>query len=179
MVKNLTTSASNILFEEALLLRNSYPKITLSLTMDELDLQILRSLREDARIPYLKLASSLGVSDVTVHSRVRKMVEDGTITGFTTAIDYGKLGYTITAFLEINVKPGTADEVIDRLTKIEGVVEAHEIHGHCDILLKVKVRSLEELRDKIVNEIRKTKDLVRSEAYTVLKVVREGQCPTL
>ncbi|MEM3382682.1 MAG: Lrp/AsnC family transcriptional regulator [Nitrososphaerales archaeon] len=141
--------------------------------MDELDLRILEALRVDARRPYLELAKELGVSDATIHLRVKKMVEEGVIKGFTILIDHEKLGYGMTAFIEVQVKPRTADETVSKLSSIDGVLEAHEIHGHCDILLKVKAKGLAELRDKIVNQIKKVEDIVSSKAYTVLKVAKE------
>jgi Lrp/AsnC family transcriptional regulator for asnA, asnC and gidA len=141
--------------------------------MDELDLRILEALRVDSRRPYLELAKELGVSDATIHLRVKKMIEEGVIKGFTILIDHEKLGYGMTAFIEVQVRPGTADETVSKLSSIDGVLEAHEIHGHCDILLKVKAKGLAELRDKIVNQIKKVEDIVSSEAYTVLKVVKE------
>lgn len=141
--------------------------------MDELDLRILEALRVDSRRPYLELAKEFGVSDATIHLRVKKMIEEGVIKGFTILIDHEKLGYGMIVFIEVRVRPGTADEAVSKLSSIDGVLEDHEIHGHCDILLKVKAKGLAELRDKIVNQIKKVEDIVSSEAYTVLKVVKE------
>lgn len=141
--------------------------------MDEIDYKILNALRDDARKPYLELAKEIGVSDATIHARVKKLVEEGVIKGFKAIIDDKKLGYEITVFVEVKVKPGTADIAISKLTKIDGVLEAHEIHGHCDILLKVRTKGLTELRDKIVNEIRAIEEIASTEAYTVLKIAKE------
>ena len=141
--------------------------------MDELDSKILNALKVDARKPFLELAKELGVADATIHIRVRKMTEEGVIKSFETVVDAENLGYSVTAFVEIRVKPGTADEASRKLSKIEEVLEIHEIHGHCDILLKVKSRNLTELRDKLVSEIRAVKEVVSSEAYPVLKVIKE------
>ena len=142
--------------------------------MDELDSKILNALKVDARKPFLELAKELGVADATIHIRVKKMTAEGVIKGFETSVDAKNLGYSVTAFVEIRVKPGTAvDEASRKLSKIEGVLEAHEIHGHCDILLKVKTKNLTELRDKLVGEIRAVEEVVSSEAYPVLKVIKE------
>ncbi|MFQ5762817.1 MAG: Lrp/AsnC family transcriptional regulator [Candidatus Bathyarchaeia archaeon] len=148
----------------------SYPDIS---RMDELDRKILSALRLDARKSFLELAKELGVADATIHVRVKKMMEERVIKGFETVIDDGNLGYAVTAVVEIKVKPGTADEASRKLSRVEGVLEAHEVHGHCDILLKVKSRSLPELRDKLVREIRAAEEVVSSEAYPVLKIVKE------
>ena len=141
--------------------------------MDNLDLKILEGLRVDARRPFLELAKELGVSDATIHMRVKRMVKEGVIQGFATIVDHRKLGYGVTAFIEVRVKPGTADEAVSKLSGIKGVLETHEMHGRYDILLKVKVKDLDELRDKVVNDIRRLEEVVSSEAHTVLKVVKE------
>ena len=104
--------------------------------MDELDLNILGALRRDARKPFLELARELGVSDATIHVRVKRMMEEGIIKGFDTIVDDGKLGYGVTAFIEIDVKPGTVAEAVAKLSRIDGILEIHEVHGHYDILLK-------------------------------------------
>lgn len=142
--------------------------------MDDLDLRILEGLRVDARRPFLELAKELGVSDATIHVRVKRMMEEGVIKDFTTTIDHGKLGYGVTAFIEVKVKPGTTNEAILKLSSISGVLEAHEMLGHCDILLKVMVKDLNELRDKMVNEMKKVEEIVSSEAHAVLKVVKDN-----
>ena len=121
----------------------------------------------------MELAKELGVSDATIHARVKKMVEEGLIKGFTIRLDHEKLGYGVTAFVEVRVKPGTVDDALLKLSSTEGVLEVHEIHGHCDILLKMKAKDLGELRDKVVNKIRKFEEVVSSEAFAVLKVVKE------
>lgn len=141
--------------------------------MDELDLKLMKALRADSRRSFLELAKELGVSDATIHARVKKMVEEGLIKGFTIRLDHEKLGYGVTAFVEVRVRPGTADDALLRLSGTEGVLEAHEIHGHCDILLKMKAKDLSELRDKVVNKIKKFEEVVSSEVFAVLKVVKE------
>lgn len=140
---------------------------------DDLDLKILNVLRDDARKPFLEVAKGLGVADATVHARVKRMVDDGIIKGFETAIDDARLGYEITAFVEIRVKAGASAEAVSKLTGIHGILEVHEIHGRCDILLKVRVRGLEDLREKLVGEIRAIKEVISSEAYPVLKIAKD------
>ena len=141
--------------------------------MDVLDLKILNVLRQDARKPFLEVANELGVSDVTIHKRVKKMVDRGVIRGFETVIDDAKLGYGVTAFVEVGVEPGASESAAEKLTRIDGVLETHEIHGHCDILLKVRAEGLSELRDKLVNQIRVVEEVVSTEAFPVMRVVKE------
>ncbi len=141
--------------------------------LDDLDRKILGALRLNARKPFLELAKDLGVSDATIHTRVHKLIKDGVIKGFETIINDRYLGFGITGFIEINIEPGTIEKVVEKMSRLDGVMEVHEIHGHYDILLKVRTKDLNEFRDKLVNEIRPIEEVVSTEAYTVLKVVKE------
>ncbi len=141
--------------------------------MDALDLNILNALRSDGRKRYLDLAGELGVSDATIHKRVRKLSDQGYIKGFEAVLDDGRLGYPVTAFVEVGVRPGSAEITADKLASIEGVVEAHEIHGHCDLLLKVRAKGLAELRDKLVKQIRAVEEVTTTEAIPVMRIVKE------
>ena len=141
--------------------------------MDGLDRKILEALRLDARKRFLDIAGELGVSDATIHKRVRKLIEEGTILGFEARLDQGKLGYTMTAFIEVSVRPGGADGAVDKLSKIDGVLEVHEIHGHCDLLVKVRTKGLSDLRDKLVKQVRSIDEVSATEAYPVMRVVKE------
>ena len=141
--------------------------------MDDTDWKILNILRLDARKPFLEIAKKLGISDATIHCRIKKMIADGVIKGFETIVDEEKLGYSVTAFIEIKIKPGTANKAGEKLSKLDGVLEVHEIHGHCDLLLKLKVKGLSALREKLVREIKSIAEVVSCEAFTTLKIVKE------
>src|SRR3990172_9291173 len=98
-----------------------------SRSMDETDLRILNVLRKAARTPFVDIARTAGVSDATVHLRVRGMLKSGVIERFSAIVNHEKLGYAFTAFVEINVRPGA-------LSKVITAVEVHELHGQCDLL---------------------------------------------
>jgi Lrp/AsnC family transcriptional regulator for asnA, asnC and gidA len=60
-------------------------------TLDLIDRSILSMLQDDARTPYVKIADQLGVSDATIHIRVRKLVNEGIIKQFTVLLDEEKV----------------------------------------------------------------------------------------
>jgi Lrp/AsnC family transcriptional regulator for asnA, asnC and gidA len=147
--------------------------------LDDLDLQILVALNNNARKSYVELAHELEVSDATIHNRIRGMIESGIIKGFVTLIDSEKIGYGVMAFVELKTKPGSADVVAPKLSKISGVVGIYEVHAHYDILLKIVAKSLKELRFKIVNEIGKIPEVLSNYNYTILNLVKEEPNPPL
>ena len=56
-------------------------------TIDELDVEILARLTENARVGVAELAAELGVSRTTVNLRLKRLEEDGGLLGFRPVID--------------------------------------------------------------------------------------------
>ena len=59
------------------------------------------------------------------------------------------------AIVLINTEIGTEDEVMNVLSKIEGIKELYEVYGMYDIVALVQAKNHEELRNIIVNKIRR------------------------
>jgi Lrp/AsnC family transcriptional regulator for asnA, asnC and gidA len=147
--------------------------------LDEINLKIVDMLARDASRPFVEIAKELGISDATVHMRVKRLMAAGIIRRFTIEADSRLLGYGHLAFMGINIKEGSADEVAARLSKLDEVLEIHEMHGRFDLLLKIRARSLEEMRDIVVNKIRKLPQITEAELATVLKTIKEEQSVSL
>jgi DNA-binding Lrp family transcriptional regulator len=145
--------------------------------MDDIDLQILAALANNSRKSYVELANELEISDATVHNRIRSMLDSGIIKGFVTLVDFEKMGFGVMAFVELRTKSGTADLVGPKLFKIKGVVGIYETHSQCDFLVKIVARNLKELREKIVNEIGKIPEVLSSNNYVILNVVKDDWNP--
>ena len=58
------------------------------------------------------------------------------------------------AFVLINVESGAEDEVVAKLRKVEGVVEAFFSYGVYDIIAKIKADSMEKLKEMVTHKIR-------------------------
>jgi len=112
-------------------------------------------LGRDSSTPFVEIAKQIGISDATVHIRVRRLISEGVINKFTISVDNDLLGYDHLAFIGINVQPGFADEPIDGLSNLEEVLEIHDMHGTFDLLLKIRAKDLEQMRDVVENKIGK------------------------
>lgn len=141
----------------------------LSVEMDEVDVNILAILQEDARTPFTKIAEKLSVSDATIHLRVRKLEDAGVIEKYTIVLNEEKMGRPVTIYVLIRVDPGTVEEVCTKLSELEEVYEVCEIHERYDILVKIRGDSLDEVRDILIQKLRSIPDVVGSEVYTVYR----------
>ena len=95
----------------------------------QINLKIIYILGRDSSTPFVEIAKQIGISDATVHIRVRRLIgQSVVINKFTISVDNDLLGYDHLAFMGINVEPGLADEAIDGLSHLEEVLEIHEMH---------------------------------------------------
>lgn len=63
--------------------------------IDLIDRKILYELDQDSRLSLDKIAKKARCSKQTLHYRIQRLVREGVVTGFITAIDTAKLGYSI------------------------------------------------------------------------------------
>ena len=151
------------------------PKLNEGFELDDIDKRIIEMLQEDSRKPFVEIAKELGLSDPTIHVRVKKLQEAGVIEKFTAVLAPAKVDRGIAAFVEINVKPNTIEEVIGNLGAIEEVLEIHETFGDYDLIAKLRAKTNEDLRDLVAKEILTIPHIVNTKVTTVLKTRKEEQ----
>ena len=64
-----------------------------------------------------------------------------------------------TAYVLINCKMGSEEQIIDELKNIQSVKEIHGTFGAYDIVAKVESKSVQELRETITWQIRKLSNI--------------------
>jgi Lrp/AsnC family transcriptional regulator for asnA, asnC and gidA len=144
--------------------------------IDRVDLKIIDILKNDASRTFVDIGKEIGVSDATVHIRVRKMISLGIINKFTINVNNNLLGYDHLAFVGIKTKPGSVDvNIMSELSRIHEVLEIHEMHGIFDLLIKIRAKNLEEMRDVVENKILKLPQIVEVEIMPILKTEMEEQ----
>ena len=142
--------------------------------LDDINLKIIDVLSKDSSVPFVEIAKQIGISDATVHLRVRRLRDEGIISKFTLSVDNDLLGYD-QSFIGINIRPGLADRITEELSTIEEVLEVHEMHGKYDLFVKVRAKDLNHTRDIIENKIRILPNIVDTQLMTVLKNSKEEQ----
>jgi len=143
--------------------------------LDDVNLHIIDILGKDSSTTFVEIAKQIGISDATVHLRVRRLIAAGIITKFTISVDNNLLGYDHLAFMRLNTKPGFTDQVTQDLSYIEEVLEIHEMHNRFDLFLKIRATDLNHMRDIIEHKIRTLPNIVETELMTVLKTKKEEQ----
>ena len=71
--------------------------------LDDINLKIIHALSKDSSVPFVEIARQIGISDATVHLRVRRLKDDGVINKFTLSVDNDLLGYDNLSFIGIMI----------------------------------------------------------------------------
>ena len=140
--------------------------------LDSLNRMILNVLQEDGRASYSEIARRLKVPESTVRLRVKKLVERGIIRKFAALINPFKAGYSIVAFIAVDVEPSRVKKAAEELEKLPEVDVLGIATGAHDILMQVTVRDLHELESFLIEKLGRVEG-IRSTETSILTSVRK------
>lgn len=129
--------------------------------IDPLDRVILAELELDGRISWRELGERVGLGATATADRVRRLVDGGAITRFTTVVDPAVVGTHLRAVVDLRLRPGVDPDDFERhLATQPQVTEAFHVTGPFDYELVVAcpdVATLDDLlrgwkRDRWVRE---------------------------
>ncbi|MEN0006345.1 MAG: Lrp/AsnC ligand binding domain-containing protein, partial [Bacteroidota bacterium] len=120
--------------------------------------------------PYTEIAKQLFVSGGTIHVRMKKLEESGIVNGYHLSVDYGELGYDISAFLGIYLdKSSLYEDVAKELASIPEIVGAHYTTGLYNIFAKIVCRDTNHLREVLHDKIQHINGIQRTETFISLE----------
>ncbi len=122
--------------------------------MDHIDEQLLRMLSENARIPLKEMAERVYLSSPATAARIASLKKQGIIKGYHTEIDWLKLGYHITAFINLEVAPQQKKVFYPFIKACPNVMECNCVTGNYSMLIKVRFCSTMDL-DVFIGEVQK------------------------
>jgi len=114
--------------------------------LDRYDIAILRELQRDARLSNTELAARIGISAAPTWRRVKRLEEQGYITGYRAEIDRRKIGLGVLAFVRIDAERNNAaatGELEEAIRRIPEVTACHYISGSGTFELQVMATDLD------------------------------------
>ena len=142
--------------------------------LDWIDKQILNLLLSNAEQSYAQIAKQIHSSPATVHVRLKKMREQGLITGQRILVEPSLLGYDLCAFLGIFLEKTTYyPKVLAALKEIPEILDAHYVTGAYNIFAKVLCKNTEHLRKVLYDQVQNIEGIQRTESFISLERVIE------
>lgn len=144
--------------------------------LDEIDLQILRLLRQDGRMSHAAIAKAVGLSGPAVHERVRKLEQSGIISGYCAVLDPDLLDRPHVAFVMVTLSEGNEfasdDPIVARICDEPDVLEFHRIAGEDCYMIKIRTATNRDM-EKLLRRIRSIRGVARTRTTIVLSTELE------
>lgn len=138
--------------------------------LDSVDRQLIALLRADGRAPVSKLAHILKVSRATVQARMDRMVDNGTILGFTLRAREATTGTTVRAIALIEVEGRSTSAIIQAMRGITQIGSLHTTNGAWDLVAEIEADNLSDF-DQVLGQIRMIDGVLNSETSILLRSV--------
>ena len=115
------------------------------ISLDPVNLRLLRELLDEPRITIAALARRIGMSAPAVTERVERLKETGVIAGFRLDLNPAALGLPLAAYVRVRPMPGQLQKIAELAQRTPQVVECHRITGEDCFLMKVHVAAIDQL----------------------------------
>jgi len=142
------------------------------MNLDETDVKILKTLVSDARLSSRQISKKSGVSIGTVLTRMKKMEKEGVVKGYSAVVDHEKLGYQLTALIEITVSKGRLLEMENEISRMPNVCSVYDVTGLTDAFVIAKFKSRENL-SAFAKRLLALPYVERSNTHVVLTTIKE------
>ena len=123
-----------------------------NLSIDQLDLMILKEMEQDGRQPVLNLAKRLGISRANASARLQRLLDKQItrIVAFTSPLD---LGYQTNALIGMTVSLKELDAVMDKAGTLPNVYGVAKVVGRYDMFIGANFLGPTDLSRFLVREL--------------------------
>lgn len=146
-----------------------------SVTLDNLDWQVLELLQENAKQTFTEIGHRLDVAHSTVYDRIKRMEEYGIIKKYGAVLDLEKVGIKpITAIVTVFTDPKESEKIAEKLAKFNEVLEAFtSFSEELVIIAKVIARDQAQLHSFIAQSIAPLPGVLRIRTSIITKKYKE------
>jgi DNA-binding Lrp family transcriptional regulator len=142
--------------------------------VDEIDRAVVNALLRDGRASARDVATETGVAATTVSRRMDELESTGVIEEYTARVDYGALGYDVTAVFQLSVDGDGLVDVTESMREQQNLLAVYEVTGSHDVVAIGKFQDTDEMNAYIKRLV--TDEHVRSVSTAiVLNAVREHE----
>ncbi len=141
--------------------------------VDNLDIQILKTLQKNGRTKRNQLAEEVKLSIPSVSERLKKLEDNNVIEGYYTKVNRKSFGLDILAFIHVMMDSSKHyNDLIKKAEKNPQILECHSVLGEGSHLMKVVVKNTEAL-EKLLSEIQSWPGVNSTKTTYVLSTIKE------
>jgi len=146
-------------------------------TLDEIDLQILRTLQRNAKLTTKELAEKVNLTPTPVFERQRRLERRGYIKKYVAILNPELLNQGLLVFCKVKLKQinhEIADQFMHRVQRIPEVTECYNTSGQYDYLLKVRASDMKQYQEFVLNKLGTIESVGSIESTFVMSEVKQS-----
>ena len=145
--------------------------------LDEIDLQILKTLQKNAKLTTKELAEAVHLTPTPVFERQKRLERQGYIRRYVAILDPEKLGLGLQVFCKVKLKQinrEIAEAFTRRIQRIPEVTECYNTSGAYDYLLKVRARDMKQYQEFVLTKLGNIESVGSIESTFVMSEVKQN-----
>ncbi len=143
--------------------------------LDQFDWRILDAVQQDGKLSLAELSELVGLSKTPCQIRLKRLEEDGYITGYHARLNMHKVRKNYVVFIQIKLE-ATSRRHLEKFNaavkKMDAVQSCHMMAGGFDYLLKVRCRNMEEYRLILTDSINDLPGVHQTTTFPVMEEVK-------
>ena len=145
--------------------------------LDEIDMQILKTLQRNAKLTTKELADAVHLTPTPVFERQKRLERQGYIKRYVAVLDPEKLGLGLLVFCKVKLKQinhEIADSFVRRVQRMPEVLECYNTSGSYDYLLKVRASGMKQYQEFLLTKLGDIDSVGSIESTFVMSEVKQG-----
>lgn len=146
-------------------------------TIDETDLQILKTLQKNSKLTTKELADAVHLTPTPVFERQKRLERQGYIKKYVAILDPEKLDRGLLVFCKVKLKQINhviADAFVRRIQRIPEVTDCYNISGAYDYLLMVRARDMKQYQEFVLTKLGDIDSVGSIESTFVMSAVKQS-----
>lgn len=146
--------------------------------LDKIDLKILQILQENSKITNLELSKKIGLSPAPTLERVKKLESINIIQSYHAKVNGEKLGLNVRTFVLVTLawnKENALENFIEKVNKINEIVEGYIITGDGDFLLKIITKDISSYEQLLFKRLSQIEEVERLKTFMTLSKIKKSK----
>ena len=140
------------------------------MTLKDKDIELLRILYKNGNASQRELSTSTGTALGTVNSHIKNLEKEKIIKGYYPELNAEKVGYNLTAIINLRISKGKIMDLQDSIAKHPQVFGVYDVTGEWDSLILARFKNRQEM-DSFIKTTLSQKNVERSNTSLVLNTV--------
>jgi DNA-binding Lrp family transcriptional regulator len=150
------------------------------MTLDRTDIELLRLLRKNARLPNKTLAEKTGVAQSTALERVRRLREAGVLQGYHAEVLPSAIGIGLQAMVAVRLarhSRAMVDTFVSHMTARPEILAHYHVAGADDFLVHLVARDADHLRELTLSIFTERDEVDHIETHLIFAFQRNTELP--